>query len=74
MKTLTLLFFILGICFMVAGYMDMMLTNKKGEKKIEYRFVPRSYFEQISEINDFNDLFDGGDVLSERRNLNSNLI
>ena len=52
MKSLSLLVLILGIVFITVGYMDNKVDNLKDEKKIEYRFVPRSiYDDQIRPAN-----------------------
>ena len=52
MKSLSLLVLILGIVFITVGYMDNKVESIKDEKKIEYRFVPRSiYDEQIRPVN-----------------------
>jgi hypothetical protein len=52
MKSLSLLVLILGIVFITVGYMDNKVSQLQSEKKIEYRFVPRSiYDEQIQPTN-----------------------
>ena len=57
MKSLSLLVLIIGIVFITVGYMDNKVQKLKSEKKIEYRFVPRTiYDEQIKPIN-LNDTF-----------------
>jgi hypothetical protein len=57
MKSLSLLVLVVGIVFITVGYMDNKVQNLKSEKKIEYRFVPRSiYDEQIKPAN-LNDTF-----------------
>ena len=57
MQSLSLLVLILGIVFITVGYMDNKVKESKTEKIIEYRFVPRSiYDEQIKPV-DLNDTF-----------------
>lgn len=57
MKSLSLFVLIIGIVFITVGYMDNKVKNIKSENKIEYRFVPRTiYDEQIRPVN-LNDTF-----------------
>lgn len=57
MKSLSLFILIIGIVFVTVGYMDNKVKNIKSENKIEYRFVPRTiYDEQIRPVN-LNDTF-----------------
>lgn len=52
MKSLSLLVLVIGIVFITVGYMDNKVDKLKSEKKIEYRFVPRTiYDEQIKPAN-----------------------
>lgn len=72
MKELTVLLFVISIVFITVGYLDLKLNSIKSKKIIEYRFVPRSVFEEISSTDiskKFNDLFESPGVLSERRSL-----
>jgi len=63
MNSIALLILIIGIIFIIIGY------NKSTEKcpppKIEYRFIPRTFYdEQVSPVNVkeiFGDLFKGED-------------
>ena len=42
----------LGIIMVTVGYMDKKVKTAEKEKQIEYRFVPRSiYDEQIESVN-----------------------
>ena len=45
MQSLSLLVLILGIVFITVGYMDNKVKETKQEKIIEYRFVPRSIYD-----------------------------
>ena len=52
MKSLSLFVLMLGIIMVTVGYMDKKVKTTEKEKQIEYRFVPRSiYDEQIQPIN-----------------------
>ena len=65
MNILTLLLFLLGIVFMVMGYIEMFYNSKDEEKVIEYRFVPRNVYDSIGSdnLNDqFNFMFDATDT------------
>ena len=75
MKELTVLLFIVSIIFITVGYIDLKLNSIKSKKIIEYRFVPRTVFDEISSTDiskKFNDLFESPGVLSDRRALNYN--
>ena len=52
MKSLSLFILMLGIIMITVGYMDKKVDKAEKEKQIEYRFVPRSiYDEQIQPVN-----------------------
>ena len=75
MKELTVLLFIVSIIFITVGYVDLKLNSIKSKKIIEYRFVPRTVFDEISSTDiskKFNDLFESPSVLSNRRALDYN--
>ncbi len=75
MKELTVLLFIVSIIFITVGYIDLKLNSIKSKKIIEYRFVPRPVFEEISSTDiskKFNDLFESPGVLTNRRAINYN--
>ena len=57
MKSLSLLVLVLGIVFITVGYMDNKVAKHKSEKKIEYRFVPRSIYDEQIKPTDLNDTF-----------------
>ena len=53
MKSLSLFILMLGIIMITVGYMDKKVDKAEKEKQIEYRFVPRSiYDEQIQPVID----------------------
>ena len=77
MKTVALILFVTGIVFLVMGYTELDMKQKEETKKIEYRYVPRTVYDEIGmiEVNDnFNDMFVESDVIATRRNLPTNLI
>ena len=77
MKSLTLVVLVFGVVFITMGYMEIYLSSMKKEKVVEYRFVPRSIYDEIGtiEVSDkYNDLFEHTEPIFERRNLSSNLI
>ena len=52
MQALSFFFLMLGIIFITIGYVENKLQKNNENTKIEYRFVPRStYDEQIESIN-----------------------
>ena len=57
MQSLSLLVLILGIVFITIGYMDNKVKDSKQEKIIEYRFVPRSIYDEQIKPTDLNDTF-----------------
>tara|TARA_B110001450_G_C17606931_1_gene475507 strand:+ start:911 stop:1129 length:219 start_codon:yes stop_codon:yes gene_type:complete len=67
MKSLSLIFFTLSIVCIIIGYMELKIINKKKQKTIEYRFVPREIIEtQFNQINlekSFKDLFNSSSPL-----------
>ena len=80
MKELSVLLFLISVVFITVGYLDLKLSNTQNKKKIVYRFVNRSVFDELGDNNiskKFNDLFESPNILSERRSMNyysSNLV
>ena len=66
MKSFVMLFFLIGIVMLALGYQKKILTNTETKKVIEYRYIPRSlYDEQLSYPNvqrTFYDMFKKDDV------------
>jgi hypothetical protein len=63
---------LVGIVFILIGYIDLFYKEKEVEKKVEYGFVPRDVYDNIESTNledQFNFMFDATDV----RN-NTNLV
>lgn len=80
MKELSVLLFLISVVFITVGYLDLKLSNTQNKKKIVYRFVNRSVFDELGDNSiskKFNDLFESPNILSERRSMNyysSNLV
>jgi hypothetical protein len=73
MKEFTVLLFTIALIFITVGYLDLKLNSIKNKKSVEYIFVPRSVFEEISSADSYrsyNDIFDQSNVLSERGSIN----
>jgi hypothetical protein len=71
MKSLVLLLLVLGVMMITTGYHQKMQSNYKREKVIEYRYIPRSLFEeQMQPVNlqqSFSDMFRKDNVFIGRR-------
>jgi len=71
MKSIILLLLVLGVMMITTGYHRKMQDNFKQEKIIEYRYIPRSLFEeQIEPVNlqqSFSDMFKKDNVFIGRR-------
>lgn len=71
MKSIILLLLVLGVMMITTGYHQKMQDNFKQEKIIEYRYIPRSLFEeQIEPVNlqqSFYDMFQKNNVFIGRR-------
>jgi hypothetical protein len=71
MKSLVLLLMVIGIMMVTIGYHQKMQSNYKKEKVIEYRYIPRSLFEeQVQPVNlqqSFSDMFKKDNVFTGRR-------
>lgn len=61
MKSIVFVLFVFSVVMIVMGYMEIKLEEKRDEKVIEYRFIPRSIlneqFDQIHLTQNFNDMF-----------------
>ena len=62
MKSIVFVLFTFSIVMLVMGYMEIKLNEKRDEKVIEYRFIPRSIldeqFNQLQLTQNFSDMFD----------------
>ena len=61
MKSIVFVLFTFSIVMLVMGYMEIKLEEKRKEKVIEYRFIPRSIlneqFNQLQLTQNFYDMF-----------------
>ena len=71
MKSIILLLLVLGVMMITTGYHQKMQDTFKQEKIIEYRYIPRSLFEeQIEPVNlqqSFSDMFRKDNIFIGRR-------
>lgn len=77
MKFLALIFFIIGVVYSVMGFISLEDSESEKSKRIEYRFVPRTVYDElgIMEVTtNYSDLFDEGRVIYDRRNVPTNLV
>ena len=74
MNSIAILILVTGIIFLIVGYNKT--TNKCPPPRIEYRFLPRSFYdEQMNPVNIdnlFSDMFNGKDSWLNRINNVSN--
>ena len=49
MRALSFFIFMIGVIMITMGYMDNKLQKKIEENKIEYRFVPRTLYDEQHE-------------------------
>tara|TARA_B100000242_G_C42933318_1_gene432851 strand:- start:159 stop:425 length:267 start_codon:yes stop_codon:yes gene_type:complete len=57
MKLLILIILFIGIILVIQGVNDENIETLKKEKKIEYRFIPRSYYDEQIFSNQFSSKF-----------------
>ena len=72
MKIIVLFILLLGIIFLISGYLELYFKSKEITTELEYRFVPRNVYDQLESNGleeQFSYMFDATDV----RN-NTNLI
>ena len=66
MKSIILTLLIIGIVMVALGYQKKLIQNMEVKTLVEYRFIPRSiYDEQFSPVqleSTFNDMFEKSDV------------
>lgn len=66
MKSIVLLFFVIGIMMITIAYHRELLANAKTKTIIEYRFLPRSFYEEQMQPSDvhqtFHDMFEKDSV------------
>jgi len=70
MKSIILILLVLGIVMIALGYQKKMIQNMETKTIIEYRFIPRSiYDEQFNPSkleNTYSDMFEKNDVFFRR--------
>ena len=66
MQSLVLVLLVLGLIMMALGYQKKLLTNMETKTVVEYRFIPRSIYEDQFENNklesSFKNMFEKQDV------------
>ena len=66
MQSLVLVLLVLGLIMMALGYQKKLLTSMETKTVVEYRFIPRSIYEDQFENNklesSFQDMFEKQDV------------
>ena len=72
MEIITLSLLLVGIVFVLMGYIELFYNEKKEETVVEYRFIPRDVYDNIESndlVDQFSFMFDSGDV-----RFNTNLV
>jgi hypothetical protein len=46
MKTIILLFLFIGLLFVIHGIYEQKMTFIRDNTRVEYRFIPRTYYEE----------------------------
>ncbi len=72
MKQVILFIFLLGIIFMVSGFLELYFNSKQVKVEKEFRFVPRNVYEQLS-VNNLEEQFSYMFNANDPRN-NTNLV
>ena len=72
MKILILFLLLIGIIFLISGYLELYFDSKETKTEVEYRFVPRNVYDSL-ESNNLNDQFSYMFNANDVRN-NTNLI
>jgi hypothetical protein len=66
MKSLVLVLLVLGLVLMALGYQKKLITNTETKTVVEYRFIPRSIYEDqfgpVKLESSFQDMFEKQDV------------
>ena len=72
MEIITLSILLIGIVFVLMGYIELFYNEKKEETVVEYRFIPRDVYDNIESndlVDQFSFMFDANDV-----RFNTNLV
>ena len=70
MRQLSLFLLLIGFVLVLMGYLEIYFNSQKKEKKIEYRFIPRSVYDQI-QSNDLDEQFSYMFDATDLRNTNN---
>ena len=66
MKSLVLVLLVIGLILMALGYQKKLITNTETKTIVEYRFIPRSIYEDqfgpVKLESSFQDMFEKQDV------------
>jgi len=65
MKIIVLFILLLGIIFLISGYLELYFKSKEIKTEVEYRFVPRNVYDQLQSNNleeQFSYMFDATDA------------
>ena len=72
MEIITLSILLIGIVFVLMGYIELFYNEKQEDTIVEYRFIPRDVYDNIESndlVDQFSFMFDAGDV-----RFNTNLV
>jgi hypothetical protein len=72
MKIVILFILLIGIILLVSGYLELYFKSKELKTEIEYRFIPRTVYDQL-ETNNLEEQFSYMFNANDPRN-NTNLI
>ena len=72
MKIIILFILLIGIILLVSGYLELYFKSKELKTEIEYRFIPRTVYDQL-ETNNLEEQFSYMFNANDPRN-NTNLI
>ena len=66
MEIVTLSFLLIGIVFVLMGYINLFYNEKQDKKVIEYRFIPRNVYDNIEStdlVDQFSFMHDSSNLL-----------
>lgn len=70
MKSIVMFLLVLGMLMISAGYHQSLQDNFKVQKVIEYRYVPRSFYEEqmqpVNLVASFKDMFEKDNIFLSR--------
>jgi hypothetical protein len=78
MKLLATLFLFIGIILVIYGVYENKIQKLKEKVKIEYRFIPRSYYDEQIFTNNFEskfqNIFENNNIQQQQENINTNTV